>query len=155
MSKPFDLAAAQRGEPICRLNGQKLRFICHDVKTKAIVVALNNEGTESLLIYHESGKHSHELHGFENFDLMMYEPIRKQFDYDEYIKNPSGWRLETRDGCLSEFIGFSGKLKEKSQVLYIFVNSDGDWGCSGCNKKGEFCDWGNHALDLFMIEVTL
>ena len=154
--RKFDLAAAQRGEPIACNSFSKTRFVAYDEKLKAVITATSHGNNDEKITAFYSPE---EVSPFGIIPLttdllMMYEPIRKQFDYGEYIKNPSGWRLETRDGCLSEFIGFSEKVEELSQVVYIFVNSDGDWGSSACSKKGAFNSIGDHPLDLFMIEVT-
>ena len=143
--KPFDLEAAQRGEPICFGSGAKARFIAYDEKTSSTILAIPEGSGEILCVY--------AAHRCIFDDLMMYEPIRKQFDYDEYIKNPSGWRLETRRGLKSEFVGYSPHLNELIQVIFTVKEKTVDsWFITFCTKKGKY-NGGNY-LDIFMIEVT-
>lgn len=75
--KPFDLAEAKLGKPVCTRDGRKARIICFDVKGDIcpIIALVEENGMEVTKSYDENGRANYK--NADNYDLMML-PEKKE-----------------------------------------------------------------------------
>lgn len=88
MMKPFDLAAAKAGAPVCTRDGRSARIICTDCRGVDSVLALVDYGaSESLKGYKPTGNYG----GPDYLDLMMrdddYAEKMERGEYGNHIED--------------------------------------------------------------------